>query len=231
LPKDHGDANGAQCASLNVRIEERLRAQLAEWCRLRRTTVALAVFTAFVALVLRSSKVHDAVVRFQSDGRYGPLLQDSVGYFASVLNLRMQLNSDDRFTDLLARVTEEYCAATEHADSSYVDAQVPEPQFTRNCAFNWVPQPLTTPSSSPSVFPFERYDFPMPLQELEHYEWDHEPIMLLFDQGHVVEGRIIYSPRDLSTQAMERFRDDFLALIEALLRTPAQPVCSVALTM
>jgi hypothetical protein len=55
--------------------------------------------------VSRWCNTPDFVIKYQSDGRVGPELQNTVGYFASELYLRIGLLEDDSVVDLLNRVT------------------------------------------------------------------------------------------------------------------------------
>src|SRR5882757_1215798 len=114
--------------------------KLREWCRLRKTTLVMSVFTAYIALVLRWCEVSDAVILYQSDGRVSESVREAIGYFATPLYLRIRLLEGDSFLDLMDRATEEYCRAFEHADFSWMESQEPRPEFTRNGCFNWLPR-------------------------------------------------------------------------------------------
>ncbi|MEP7247500.1 MAG: amino acid adenylation domain-containing protein, partial [Gammaproteobacteria bacterium] len=52
-----------------VRIGKNLQARLQEWCRERRTTLVLCIFTVYVSLVLRWCDAEESVFQYQSDGR------------------------------------------------------------------------------------------------------------------------------------------------------------------
>src|SRR5262249_7763103 len=102
-----------------LRIGGDLRRLLNQWSKSQRTTLVISVFTAYIALVLRWCGTSEAVFQFQSDGR-DPETVNTIGCFTSVLYLRVALHEEDRFADLLQRVTQEYCSAYEHADSAYL---------------------------------------------------------------------------------------------------------------
>jgi hypothetical protein len=221
-----------RCTSIPIMIDESIRTALAEWCRVRKTTLVMTVFAMFAALMLRTCKRSDAVVRFQSDGRLSPLLENSIGYFACVLNLRIELRDSDSFLDLLGRVIDEYCTASGHADFSYIDAQLPQPDFTRNCAFNWVPQARGgrgTEDYARCKLRFLPHEFTPPPVEPDGYEWDHEPVLLLFDNGTSIHGKLLFSPMRNSVRTMEAFRDNLATLVRELLRDAQQRVASLAL--
>jgi hypothetical protein len=157
------------------------------------------------------------VIRYQTDGRVTPLIEHSIGYFAAVLNLRIELHSADTWLDLLKRVTQEYCAACEHADASLIDSQVPRPGYTRNSGFNWVPCPpplLPGAADVQEELRFRPWAFERP--KLQGYEWEDEPSIILFEQQEGIEGSLFFAPKRVSAAAMERFRDDLLQALSAL---------------
>jgi len=137
-------ASSAQsgCGLVPLRIGGELKAELRQFCRLRRTTLVMSVLTAYVALVLRWCKVPETVILYQTDGRFSSKLQNTIGYFAFPLCLRIKLLEDDRLVDLMNRVTEEYCESYKHADFAYMEAQESRPDFMRNTCFNWLTQDL-----------------------------------------------------------------------------------------
>jgi hypothetical protein len=213
-----------------VRIAVPSKETLREWCRVHRTTPVLAVFTAFAAAVLRWCDSTDAVIRYQTDGRISPLIANAIGYFASVLNLRIEMFPADTLLDLLEHVTHEYCAASEHADFSYIDSQVPRPGFTRNSGFNWVPHDpagLYCDPGKHGALRWRPWQFERP--KLEGYKWEDEPSVILFEREHSVDGTIFFAPGELSVAAMELFRDGFLMILQALLSQPEQRVAQIPL--
>jgi amino acid adenylation domain-containing protein len=123
-----------------ISIDATRTAELNSWCQANGTTPALAIFTAYAVLVLRRCDVTDTVIRFETNGRTRREVENTIGYFAAPLYLRVQLAERDTLLDVLRRIIDEYCAASDHADSSYLEARVPRPEYSRNTAFNWVPE-------------------------------------------------------------------------------------------
>ena len=207
-------------SSIPLQIRTGLRAELGEWCRSRRASLPMAVFTAYAALVLRWCGVPSAVVRYQSDGRAGPRLHDTLGFFASRLYLRVDLRENDSFLSLLERVTEEYCSAVEHDDFTYMETQTPPPESSRNTFFNWIPQPHSSgifgSPESENVIQTHRVPFVNPW--FRNLEWDNEPMTLLYDADGEITGRVYFSLQRLSVTTMERFGRHFVVFIERLLR-------------
>ena len=216
---------------VSVRIVPELTVELQQWCRVRRTTLAMSVFAAYVALVLRWCNLSDAVFQYVSDCRFSPTIQNTIGYFAAPLYLRIQLPDNGTFSDLTRIATEEYCRAYEHVDRLYIASSMPRPGVTFNTAFNWRPQA-----------PF-RFDFPE-LRDSEHAltcaPWhviypnpigrdiDIEPFILLAD-GREVVGDVYFPRARFAHLTMERFARNFLMLLTVLLRQPERRIKDIAI--
>lgn len=210
-------------AAVPVKIDRALKAELHEWCRLQQTTIVMSVFTAFVALVCRwCSAGSDRVFQYQANGRASPQLENTIGCCTSAFYLRLGIYKNDSFLDLLNRVTQQYCLASEHPDSSYLAAQVPRPEFTRGMAFNWSPisageNPYaahvseTTLTCSPV-----RFGYPM----LWNLGMDGEPAVQFRDADDECAGDVHFPMSRFSAETMERFGRNLLAFIGALIRQP-----------
>ena len=218
-----GEAS-AGWGTVSIHIGKSLKHELSEWCRVRKTTLVMAVFTAYVALVLRWCNAKDAVIQYQTDGRTDPKFENTIGYFASVLYLRVQLLDSNNFVDLLDRITREYCNAHYHADSSYMESQSPKPAFTHNSWFNWVSRGYRTDcldtvglSNLISCTPVD-FDHPM----LSNMRRDGEPIVLLFDGSEEIQGGVCFPLDRFSNGNIERFAANFMMVLEKLLRKPEE---------
>jgi hypothetical protein len=217
--------------AVTLHIGRDLKKELRDWCRVQHTTLVMGVFTAYVALVLRWCNAPETVILYQTDGRVSPRLENTIGYLASVLYLRISLAQNGTFIDLLNQVIEEYCNAYEHADASYMEAQVPRPGLTRNTLFNWVPQDGrnyfsvldgTEDAVACSFVPFEH-----PMRK--NLERDTEPFLLLYDIDEEIAGSIWYPLNRFSNDTMDRFGRNFLVFIRALLKDPKERVKDVLL--
>lgn len=216
--------------SVRFTIGRELKTELSDWCRLNRTTLVMSVFTAYVGLVLRWCSASDAVIEYQSDGRISPAIENTIGYFAAVLYIRIRICASETFTELLDQVTAEYCRAFEHADFSYLEAQQPRPEFARNTCFNWVPRgaPLNLSQLEGSEDTIThspvRFVFPM-----HNFERDNEPVVLLYDGDTEILGDIYFPKSRFSVESVERFGRNFLVFIRGLLSQSSAPIKNVAL--
>jgi hypothetical protein len=233
FPEDQGAhaTNRGGWAIAPIQMGRNLKMDLQEWCRVRRTTLALSVFTAYVGLVLRWCDASESVIQFQSDGRFRPEIENAVGYFSSVLYVHAKLLNDESFVDLMQRLTKEYCIAYEHADFSYIAAQLPRPELTRNTVFNWVPQgskiELSSLDGSEDEIACSSVPFVHPM--LAKLVWDQEPGILLYDVDDDVVGYVHFPLDRFSTDMMERFTRNFMMLVATLVRQPDRCVKSIPL--
>lgn len=214
-----------------VRIDAHRTAQLRDWCRARRTTLAMGVFAAYVALVLRWCNVSKGVFQYQSDGRIDARIENTIGYFAAMLYPHVELKKDDTFFDLMDRVTEAYCTAYEHADYSYLAAQVPPPEFTRNTAFNWLPQRSrnSAPETGAGVggLDVSQISFSHPM--VRTLEVDSEPSVMLAETEEGIVGDLYFPRSRFPAANMDRFVRNLVRVIDALSTQPGQRVHEVAL--
>lgn len=232
FPSDgHQDATaGSPWRKVPLLIDAGLKAELQEFCRRRQTTPVLAVFSAFVALALRWCGVREGVVAFQIDGRTSALLANTIGYFADVLYLRVQLHEADTFIDMLESVTEEYCTAQEHALLNAIDEQFVHPELVRGTGFNWIPQQLKDSLVADdaadllSITPLP-FTYPMPVD----FDSDHEPGVVMVEQGDTISGSVAFPLNRFSLVLMESFASCVLFFITELIRNPQQCIGQIEL--
>jgi hypothetical protein len=216
-----------------LQLDKELKAELQQWCRVGRTTPVLAIFTAFVALVLRWCNVDEAVIRYQTDGRTVANIEHTVGFFAAVLNLRLELKAGDTFASLLQRVTQEYTSATENADLCFLDQrQTTPPPFANNSGFNWVSHESKTgvaqPDSDALRLAVEPIAFVHPLTRIS--ERDNEPTVLLYEGEEEVTGGVYFPRSRFSEQTMQRFARCLMLFVRTMMAEPNSKVADLPLT-
>ena len=212
-----------------VRIDAHLKSELIKWSRSRRTTLVMSVFTAYAALVLRWCDVSETIVQFQSDGRVSPLLRNTLGFFAFMLYLRVELCENDSFIDLIDRITHEHSKAYEHADFSYFASQLPRAEWLMNTSFNWIPGGAKTHTlGSDGEVECSPIKFVHPMGKI--LEVEGEPSMVFSDTGaDEIYGEVFFPLNRFLEATMERFGRNLLVFIEALLTKPEVPVKRVPL--
>jgi hypothetical protein len=212
-------------------IERDLKDSLRQWSQVRRATLVMTAFAAYVVLVLRWCKASEGVIAFQSDGRFESDLLGTIGYLAFRLYLRIDLHDDDTFVTLLNRITEEYVRAHEHADFSYWESQPAKPDFTRNTCFNWRRQELRdeklVTEVAQSAIRCSRIHFEG--RVVEGFELDAEPLIGLLETENEVRGSVQFPLDQFPINAMERFARNYLMLLKAMLENPQARVKQIPL--
>ena len=217
------------------KISNRIKSELAAWCRSRKTTLVMGTLTAYVSLLLRWCSTRDTVVLFQSDGRSSRDVGNAIGYFAFPLYLRIQLCKNHTLLDVLHAVMQEYCAAYDHADFSYMESLSTRPGFTRNSCFNWLRQQEVTEhqglapkqggSTEPVLFIREALETTL----LKHISRDTEPMMGFIEGPHDITGGIYFPRNRFSVASMERFARNFFVFLAALREEPWKRAADIAL--
>lgn len=232
---DDPNLTNAACSgweTIGVHMAAGLRTALHEWCRARRTTLALGVFTAYAALVMRLLDTSESIIQFQSDSRDAVGIENTIGYFSTAIYIRLRLGEQDRFVDLLQQVTRQYCEAYEHADASRAPAEIPRPGFTRNSHFNWVPVSpggVSWLADSKDAIECSSISFEHPM--LRTVEWDYEPLILLFDSGSEISGGISFPRNRFTAGTIKRFEVGFMSIVNEMLRSPECKVRDVPLEL
>jgi surfactin family lipopeptide synthetase A len=217
--------------TIPFRLESGLKADLFEWCRCWHSTPAMSVFAAFACVTLRWCEVDEAVFQYQSDGRVLPELENTVGFIASMLYVRVELLHNDSFVALLQRVTEEYCRAYEHIDLSYTMTHTPRPGFTRNAAFNWVPlgSGFGSRREEGQGKTISRVPVRIARPVVTDLVIDNEPALLVFEEEEALVGELQFPLSRFSFESMSAFAQALTRTVEALLRQPERRLTSVPL--
>ena len=204
-----------------------LMTELRAWARRHGTTVTIATFTAYAALILRWCAVKETVILFTTDGRMSAEMERTVGYLAFDLYIRVAIEQHSSFLDLLELVVEEYCRARDEADFGYAFAQEAPPEFTRNSGVNWLSaggdfNAVSTPGVAVSVSksPLEYSGVSLQLVA----EHDREPDIGLSEWAGGIAGTVSFARSKLSDQTMTRFAANIARFLTAMLRAPARRV-------
>lgn len=225
-PGELPSTTGGGWGEVPIEIGGELKGRLTEWCRLQRTTMVMAMFAAYVALSLRWCGSSQIVTQYITDGRDDPDTRNVVGYFASVLYLRITLGERNTFLDLVKQVTEEYCRAYANSDSSYLESQMPRPDFTRSTAFNWIPQgaeiDISELQGTADSISCTSIQFKHP--RLKNLDRDSEPAIVLFDTPDRVVGGAYFPAARYSPQIMERYVRNLYRFLHLLVYAPDTPL-------
>jgi len=204
--------------SVQLRISSDLTRRLREWCRRNASTPPMSLFAAYSALVLRWCGQPEALFQYQTNARFMPEIENTIGYFASVLYLRMVLHEQDSFSELVGRATREYCTACEHCDFSYLASQTPRPSFTQNTSFNWIPLgslklDFAGLAGSEHELTATPVHFAYPAQA--DLDLDREPFLIVSDSRDEIVFDVYFSLQRFSPELMDRFGRNLVHFLEA----------------
>ena len=219
---------------LHFEVGETVCGELRELARRAGTTVAMSIFTAYVALLLRWCNTTDAVVSFVTLGRNFPPLKHTIGYFGSSTFLRIESRAQDSFLDLLRRVTQEYVTAYQHADSGRVAAQTPTPDFAANPRFNWHPGHFNLNASGEIHELGQKTSLSMrrsPFEIAPRTDFDGRgggPELMLGDSNGTIVGDFWYRADLYPSSAAERFERNLRLFVELMVTAPRTRVAELS---
>lgn len=204
-------------------IDRDLRASLRLWAQRHGTTIVMAVLTAYSIAVLRWCNVCETVVQTLTDGRADPELENTVGYLAFRLYIRVTTLDRSTFLDVLQQIVEEYCRASEEADFGYMSTRVPLPPITRNTTFNWLPAGVYGRRAMSELMDagvtHESVEFSNPLFRL--LASDDEPSVCFAECADAIIGEVHYPKSRFSEQYAIRFASCITTSLTTMLSTPS----------
>ncbi|MFN2587590.1 MAG: amino acid adenylation domain-containing protein [Actinomycetota bacterium] len=119
-------------------IDEDVARALRELSRRESVTMFTTMMAAFNVLMARYSGQDDVVIGTPTSGRKKPETRGLIGYFNNMLPLRVRLEGDPSFTELMQRVKDVAAQALDHDDVPFekmVDELKPERDLSRNPLF------------------------------------------------------------------------------------------------
>lgn len=195
-----------------------LSAGLKELGQRTRSLPALIVLTLYVSVVSRWCKQGDFVVPFNVAGRHAAH-DGVVGYFSHVLYLRMRLEGNESFADLLRVVSQEFYKGVFHQDFGRMSLRRPE--FLQGTLCQWL-------SWHPAeIASREMYDIPRqfgltaePVRFQAERELSTVPPTVtdldicFFEKGGDIGMLLIFPADRFARQTMERFMGELQATAE-----------------
>lgn len=207
-----------------IQLGQSLSARLREVSRAERTTLNLTILAAYIATILRWQDRRDWVVGVWVNGRDRPMLENVVGFFATVLYLRIQLSETDTFSDLLRTVATEYRLACQHNDAGRLSVAPIGSDLERVAFFNWVPMQASS-GVMPPVWPMGETD-PAKVLKFEPFRISHrnvdfegtrfspDPRITLADSANGVSGAFCYRSNLFKPATVEGFSRNFARFLQ-----------------
>src|SRR5581483_1920520 len=200
--------------------------ELSRFSRSNQTTPAQCAFTAHAALTSLWCERAETVVQSQTTGRGVPGVEGTVGYFAALLGIRVNISAHDTFEDLLKQVGEEYYRALDRTDYSYLAKQIDRNKFCRNSVFNWIPRRslyrFPRQNDSEMEITVEPFEFTNPLHDelKNNISMDCDPEIILSEEADGIHGQVCFPRRRFSSPDMTRFAQQFVRVLRTLIYEP-----------
>lgn len=213
-------------------IDRRAMDELRLWARRRGTTGVMATFAAYAALIMRWCGVRETVIQFMTDGRPSAELEQTVGYLAFPIYVRVTHEVDSTFTDILRMVTEEYCTARDEADFGFATAQGSQPGFTCNTGVNWL---AAVDAGSGTIVggaevTLGRSSVDLSTAQMQGFaEYDEEPVVLFSERDGGISGCVSYVRNRFSEAEMARFAGNIKEFVTAMITQPMRRILDAEL--
>lgn len=197
---------------------------LARKARALSATIMLAVY---VSVLWRWCRQHDFVVPFNIAGRQSEH-KYVVGYFSHIVYLRIRLTGTETFSDLLARVSNEFFRSLAHQDFGRSASEKPE--LLSGTFFQWITWQTEAaaeaigPAAAPDLIA-ERLslgNFGEGLSALPSGMVDVD--MTFFDTPEGIYAAGLYRADLFTAGTMNRFVSDLRSAAELFIRTPDAPI-------
>jgi amino acid adenylation domain-containing protein len=202
-------------ATVPLVVPERLAGEVRELAKQARCSVFTVLLTAFTALLARSTGTRDLVVGTPSAGRDDPESADLVGYFVNMLALRVRIDGDPTWQQLLDGVRDTVLSGLDHRHTPFheiVRAVRPGREVDRHPVFQIVfaaPPPLAGPATAGAcVFTFTEGTSKHALYDLE--------IQLPDDSSGRMRGFVKYRTARYAKSDIEDLAGRFVELLAKL---------------
>jgi hypothetical protein len=229
LPTDHPRPPVQRHAGAHHRfvLERQLAERLQALARNESATFFMTMLAAFATLLYRLSGQPDVVIGSPIANRNNVELQGLIGFFTNTLALRIRLEGNPSFRDILARAKETALGAYAHQDLPFekvVEALGPkrDPSYNPLFQVNFRAQEAARPALHlegieaepiPVDIGFSRFDFALELE--------------LRPDG--VAGYFEYDEDLFEADSIARFEADLRVLLEQISSDPDLPVLAISL--
>jgi thioesterase domain-containing protein/acyl carrier protein len=114
--RDRWLVRDSQSDRQELKLSPRFSQALKNWCQQEKTTLFIALLTAFNVLLYRYTQQEDIIICSPVAGRSRIEVEKLIGYFNNLLPLRSDLSGNPSFRDLLTRIRQVVVGAYEHQD-------------------------------------------------------------------------------------------------------------------
>lgn len=200
-----------------------------------RTSLGMVVLTAWAAMVLRLVEKTDIVLSYLTSGRMHPDVENAIGCFMCPLYLRIKIEKNDNFLDLMTRISDEYSTAYGHHDFGRLLTRRPEIECVANPMLNWLPRGVfldaatvlegTGPNGESHHLKIDSFEYRPTLRD--DVRWDLEPCLALLEGEEQIWGKIYYRTDRIRRHNVELIAENVRQFTSFLQQSPTARVASV----
>jgi amino acid adenylation domain-containing protein len=203
---------------LNVALSESLSRELHALSRREGATLFMTLLAAFSATLQHHTRQADLLIGTPMANRRQVEVQDLIGFFLNTLVLRLNLEGDPTFRELLARAREVSLDAYAHQDVPFeklVEELRPERSQGDNPFFQVAFTLDQVPAAQPALDGLTLSNV-----EIERGVAQFGLVLHLADTGERIIGTLQYQTRFFDTTTMERFLRHFEIICSEVAKSP-----------
>lgn len=226
-------------AQLRIDLGEPGSTALRRLARQLQTTLARVVLGLYVAWLAVLTRSRDFIVPFSAMGRR-PEDLGTIGFFAQILYLRMEIDESDTFVDIVRRSSRELTTACQHLDFGKIAFL--QPEFHLGTRFHWDgadAEDVSAPresgvvrvssqrgpdlrSASSGLLKF--CPLKLPIGIAEDARGPYDTVLRFWDSSSGIVGSGTYRADLFKTSTIERFTSVMLSLVERIRQDPNCPM-------
>ena len=216
------DFDGATvCIELSASLTAKVNSMAREW----NTTPFVVLLAAQALLLGRYSRQDDLVLGTASAGRVHPEIESQIGFFVNTLALRIQLESDFDFSQLVQKAHETVEQAHEHAEVPF-ERLVDEFTVGRDRSFSPIFQAALVMQNLPREFSGAGGAKVEPIL-VDNGTAKYDLTFFLWQEGERLVGHAEYRTSLFRESTVNRLVDCFKVLLGAATTSPQAKICNL----
>ena len=216
--------------TVQVKLDDSLTTRWRDWCRMKRTTLPLSALAVYAALLSRWCTASEVGIQYLTNGRSSPKVVNAVGFFSSVVYVRVRLQQTDTLADVMKRVIDDYWESYSIPDFCYLGAELPRPELSNIPSFNWLPKAEASQQSQSVAEPLSSEEVTFDHAFLDVAPQDPDPSLSFQEFDDDVYASVVFPNRRFSKDTMERFLGNVIELLKAMLDESESRVQDIPLT-
>jgi amino acid adenylation domain-containing protein len=216
-----------QGQTASLQLSPQLTEQLKNLSQQAESTLFMTLLAAFATLLSRYSGQSDLVIGSPIANRTHRQIESLIGFFVNTLALRIDLNDNPRFEELLRRVKQVALDAYAHQDIPF-EKLVEELQPERNLSHSPLFQVMFALQNAP-MEPLQLSELNLTPLKYEHVTAKFDLLLSMVETGQGLAGRLEYNTDLFEPATITRMVGHFQTLLEGIVKSPQQPIAELPL--